>query len=86
MRNTLIVRWYDVIQIEVQDLRLDGIPEHDDIVKILQHIEIEIQQIEEYYLLHLYLMTIMTYIDVVIIQSIREVMIFIVQSRERTVE
>ena len=86
MRNTLTVRWYDVIRIEVLELRLHGIHEHDDIVKILQHIEIEIQQIEEYFLLHLYPRMTMTYIDVVIIQSIREAMIFIVQSRERTVE
>ena len=46
MRNTLTVRWYDVIQVDVLELRLHGIHEHDDIVKILQHIEMKIQQID----------------------------------------
>ena len=65
MRNTLTVRWYDVIQVDVLELRLHGIHEHDDIVKILQHIEMKIQHKDVQILPVLQLHeNIMTYISV----------------------
>jgi len=47
MKNILIVKWCDVTLDEVREVALLGKYDHDDIVRILLHIETEIQQREK---------------------------------------
>jgi hypothetical protein len=55
MKSILIVRWYDVYEMQKGEVILNEMYEHDDIVQTLQHTEIEIRLIEvrvQRYLVH----------------------------------
>ncbi|MBO7095223.1 hypothetical protein J6V86_03485 [bacterium] len=45
MKNIIIAKWWDVYEILQDEVLFCGMFEHDDIVQISLHIEIEIQQI-----------------------------------------